>query len=103
MNAQGPQGTGRGRVTLTGHIDIPADRLAEVQAALPEHIELTRQEPGCQKFEVVPCPTVPGRFLVSEVFVDQQAFDAHQVRMKGSQWAIVTAGIGRDYSVTVED
>lgn len=92
----------KGRVTLTGHIDVPPDRMDDVQAALPTHISLTRAEPGCLSFDVDPCPEVPGRFLVSEVFVDQQAFDAHQARTKASQWARVTAGMPRDYSRAIQ-
>ncbi|MDO1581343.1 putative quinol monooxygenase [Rhizobium oryzicola] len=91
------------RVYLDGHIDVPAERLEAVTAALPQHIALTRAEAGCLKFEVVPSETVAGRFLVSEVFTDQEAFDAHQARTKASEWFQVTAGIPRDYSIRVEE
>ena len=57
-------------ITLTGHIDVPADRLAAVTDALPTHIKLTLDEPGCLSFSVTPCPDVAGRFLVAERFVD---------------------------------
>lgn len=93
----------RGTVRLTGHIDVPEERSEAVQAALPVHIALTRAEEGCLSFEVVPCPQVPHRFLVSELFVDQSAFDAHQKRTKDSSWAEVTEGIPREYSITVQD
>ena len=91
------------KVYLNGHIDVPQDRLHAVSEALPEHVRLTYAEPGCISFEVVPCPTVPGRFLVSESFVDQRAFDAHQVRAKASAWAEASAGIPREYSITTEE
>jgi len=45
---------------------------------------------------------VKGRFLVSEAFVDQQAFDAHQARAKVSDWAKASQGIPREYSIKVE-
>jgi len=93
----------QGTVRLTGHIDVPEERSEAVQAALPVHIALTRAEEGCLSFEVVPCPQVPHRFLVSELFVDQSAFDAHQKRTKDSSWAEVTEGIPREYSITVQD
>ena len=93
----------KGTVTLTGHIDVPAERLEEIQAALPAHISLTRAEPGCLSFDVSPCPEVKGRFLVSEAFVDQQAFDAHQARAGASDWANVSDDIPRDYSISVEE
>ncbi|MCF1482305.1 MULTISPECIES: putative quinol monooxygenase [Rhizobium/Agrobacterium group] len=91
------------KVFLDGYIDVPEDRLVAVEAALPPHIELTRAEPGCISFNVTPCPDVAGRFLVSEVFADQAAFDAHQQRTRASHWFKVTKGIGRDYQIRKEE
>jgi len=91
------------KVYLNGHIDVPADRIEAVERALPAHISLTRAEAGCISFQVVPSETVKGRFMVSEVFVDQAAFDAHQTRTKSSDWFKVTEGIPREYSVRVGD
>lgn len=87
------------KIYLNGHIDVPQDRLDAVAKALPAHIELTRTEPGCLSFEVVPCKDIAGRYLVSEIFTDQAAFDAHQQRMKTSHWFTVTQGIPRDYTI----
>ncbi|NOD83240.1 putative quinol monooxygenase [Ruegeria sp. HKCCD6119] len=87
------------RVFLTGHIDVPVDRLEEVRAALPDHVKLTRAEQGCISFDVIEDQTCPGRFNVSEVFADQQAFDAHQARTRASDWSRVTQGIPRDYRI----
>jgi len=86
-----------GSYRLEGHIDVPAERIAEVKAALGAHIELTRAEPGCIFFNVDPCPDVSGRFLVSEAFTDEIAFKAHQTRASASPWAEVSAGIPREY------
>ncbi|MBB4007095.1 putative quinol monooxygenase [Allorhizobium taibaishanense] len=88
---------------MNGHIDVPQERLAEVEAALPLHIELTRAEPGCLSFQVTPCPDVPGRFLVAESFADQTSFEAHQARTKASAWFAATQGIARDYQIRTED
>lgn len=88
-------------VYLNGHIDVPKDRIAAVEAALPKHIELTRAEPGCVSFEVVPSTQIEGRFKVAEMFVDQVAFDAHQTRTKASAWSKVTEGISREYDIRV--
>ncbi|MCG7518120.1 putative quinol monooxygenase [Ruegeria sp. Ofav3-42] len=90
------------KVILKGHISVPADRLAQVRDALPEHIALTRAEPGCLSFDVEEEAAVPGRFNVSEVFASQVAFDAHQARTKASVWFEVTKGIPRDYAITTE-
>ncbi|NOD77979.1 MULTISPECIES: putative quinol monooxygenase [unclassified Ruegeria] len=92
------------RVFLKGHIDVPPDRLEAVRAALPLHISLTRAEEGCISFEVVEDQATPGRFMVSEVFATQAAFDAHQARAKASDWFQVTQGIPRNYTIeTAED
>ncbi|MBT2132070.1 putative quinol monooxygenase [Aliiroseovarius lamellibrachiae] len=88
------------KISLIGYIDVPADRYDAVAAALPRHIELTRQEPGCLSFDVTPDSTLSGRFNVSEMFTDRIAFEAHQTRMKASRWAEITQGIPRDYSIT---
>ena len=44
------------RIRLSGHIDVPHERRAAVAEALPEHVRLTRAEPGCLRFEVTPDP-----------------------------------------------
>ncbi|WP_171240698.1 putative quinol monooxygenase [Ruegeria sp. HKCCA5491] len=88
------------KVFLTGHIDVPIDRLEQVRAALPKHIALTRAEPGCLSFEVTEDAETPGRFNVNEVFRDQTSFDAHQERTQNSEWFGITQGIPRSYQIT---
>ena len=85
-------------IHLTGAMLCPPDRRDAVRAALPAHVALTRAEPGCLRFDVV--ETRPGRFDVDEVFADRAAFDAHQARGAASDWARVTEGLPRDYTVT---
>ncbi|MFU8864108.1 MAG: putative quinol monooxygenase [Rhodobacterales bacterium] len=70
-----------------------------VVMALPDHLRLTRAEPGCVSFDVAPSDD-PLIWEVSEVFTDGAAFAAHQARTKASDWAVQTAGITRDYTVT---
>ncbi len=86
-------------VVLTGTLDVPPDRLAAVRAALPEHIRLTRAEPGCLRFEVVEDPEAPGHFRVNEEFTDAASFRAHQARVKSSDWGRISEGIPRDYEI----
>ncbi|MCB1341218.1 MAG: antibiotic biosynthesis monooxygenase [Pseudooceanicola sp.] len=89
-----------GQVSLNGHLDVPPDRLAAVLAALPEHVRLTRAEPGCLTFNVVQDRDLPTRLLVSETFASPDAFRAHQARAKGTHWARITEGIPRHYTIT---
>lgn len=86
-------------IHLSGHIDVPADRMAAIATALPLHIKLSLVEDGCVAFSVTPCPVVSGRFLVDETFANRATFDAHQVRVKASGWGQISAGIPRDYKI----
>ena len=89
------------RVTLTGFLVCrsleEADRVSHL---LPEHIRLTRAEPGCLKFEVFRSHEDPLRFAVSETFRDRESFKAHQARTAETLWAKATRGIPRDYKIT---
>ena len=88
-----------GQVHLAGYLEVPAERRAAVLAALPAHIALTRAEPGCLTFSVTPSPDDADRFLVAEVFANQPAFEAHQARAGSSDWAVVTQGLARHYTI----
>ncbi|MGI3185352.1 putative quinol monooxygenase [Nioella aestuarii] len=87
-------------VILTGHIDVPADRMEQIRAGLIDHIRLTRAEPGCISFDVTEDPEVQGRFNVAEEFTTPEAFEAHQIRARASDWARISEGIARSYTVT---
>lgn len=92
----------KGTFRLEGHIDVPAERIAQVSESLKDHIKLTRAEEGCIFFNVDACPDVDGRFLVSEAFVDEAAFQFHQTRAGASPWAEASAGVPRDYKTWIE-
>ncbi|WP_323013852.1 putative quinol monooxygenase [Devosia sp.] len=88
-----------GKVYLEGYLEVPQGRIKAVSAALPLHIALTRREPGCLAFEVTRSPDEPTHFLVSEIFASEEAFAAHQQRAGTSDWARVTAGMARHYTI----
>ncbi len=87
------------RIRLTGHIDVPPERLEAIAEALDEHIRLTRAEPGCEYFEVLPDADLPGRFSVEEVFRSRADFEAHQARAAASAWGRASAGLARRYLI----
>nr|WP_277350823.1 antibiotic biosynthesis monooxygenase [Rhodococcus sp. HNM0569] len=74
------------------------DDAAVVRQQLNRHVELTRAEEGCLHFDVEPTQD-PLVWTVSERFVDQAAFDAHQKRVRSSEWGQATADIQRDYMI----
>lgn len=74
---------------------------AEAQAVrshLPDHLRLTRAEPGCLTFDVTPTDD-PLVFEVLESFRDRPAFDAHQARTRDSAWFAATRTILRDFRI----
>ena len=89
------------KVHLTGRLicETPAE-LTIVETYLPDHIRLTRQEPGCEMFEVARSATDPMVWEVNERFASQEAFDAHQARGAASVWGRESAGIKRDFTIT---
>ncbi|QIN28799.1 putative quinol monooxygenase [Brevibacterium luteolum] len=94
------RGEGRaGAVELTGRLlCADPDEAAAVRRHLPEHVALTRAEPGCLRFAVEPTED-PLIWTVSELFVDRAAFEEHQLRVRSSPWFEATSEIARDYVV----
>lgn len=84
-------------VTLTGQLYAGAEA-PQVRAALPDHIRLSRAEPGCLRFDVT--EGADGVFHVSEAFRDADAFDAHQTRTRASDWWRITGHLKRDFDVS---
>jgi quinol monooxygenase YgiN len=69
-----------------------------VRTHLPEHIRLSRAEPGCLSFNVDPTDD-PMVWQLDETFVDRAAFEAHQARTRASAWYAATAHLTRDFQV----
>ena len=84
-------------VLLEGTIYVPPHKLEATQAALVEHIALTRAESGCLSFEVWPNPDNPLAFHVKEAFIDAEAYAAHQARTSASHWGKLTQTYELEY------
>jgi quinol monooxygenase YgiN len=88
-----------GEVRLRGYLVCASQHDARIVTEhLPEHVSLTRAEPGCLSFEVTPTDD-PLVWRVDELFRDETVFAAHQARAAGSSWGRATAGIERRYAV----
>lgn len=94
--ARTPGGTGE--VRLSGWLVCATEAEADaVRAHLPDHLALTRAEPGCLSFAVTEAGPLAWR--VEERFRDRAAFAAHQERSRASVWYAATQGIERRYEV----
>ncbi len=81
-------------ITLKGVLRCTPAQADIVRRALPEHIRLSRTEPGCELFEIT--ETEPGVFRVEERFTDADALSAHQARTRASDWWRQTHEFPRD-------
>jgi quinol monooxygenase YgiN len=89
-----------GIVRVTGQlICTTADDAAIVKAHLPTHIALSRAEPGCLSFDVMPTEN-PLIWQLDESFENKAAFQAHQDRTRASDWFHRTSHIARNFTVT---
>ncbi|MBW6417479.1 putative quinol monooxygenase [Celeribacter sp. PS-C1] len=86
-----------GKVMLSGTMTCAAHEIDHVLALLPEHIRLSRAEPGCLQFDLWQDEVRPTEFHVTEVFRDARAFAAHQDRTQSSDWWRVTHHMARDF------
>lgn len=90
-------------VEVEGRLICECDEDVEaVLRHLPRHIELTRAEPGCFRFDVEQTAD-PYVWIVSEKFVSRAAFERQQARVGASGWGRATAGIKRDYVISYGD
>ena len=64
------------------------------------HKNLTLKEAGCLTFTVTLDEVNPNKFSVYEEFVNQDAFDYHQARVKLSKWGEVTKNVERHYKIS---
>lgn len=78
---------------------VSAEEASIVHELLPEHIRLSRAEPGCRTFNVNPTAD-PLVWRLDETFTDKAAFEAHQTRTRASAWFKATAQMPRDFQVT---
>jgi quinol monooxygenase YgiN len=50
----------------------------QLRALLAMQVNLSRQEPGCVRFEAFESQTVPGTFILIECWESQAALDTHR-------------------------
>ena len=90
-----------GAVCLTGTIRCAPDETELLRAAIADHVELSRAEPGCLAFDIR-ATADPCVYEVSEGFRDEAAFAAHQARTRASPWWRITRQMPRDFEITRE-
>jgi quinol monooxygenase YgiN len=88
------------KVTLQGFIIVLNSGIDTINRELAVHKRLTLKETGCLTFSVTEDETNAQKFNVYEEFVNQAAFEHHQLRVKLSKWGEVTKNVKRHYKIS---
>ena len=87
-------------IAISGRIFCANLVEAELLASLlEEHTRLTRAEPGCLSFHMLPTSD-PLIWLTDEAFADHDAYKAHISRTRQTPWHGATAHLRRDVKTT---
>ena len=90
-------------IHLTGTLICAAqDDLKIIETYLPDHIRLSRAEPGCISFNVTQTPD-PLVWLLDETYADHAAYNMHQARNRASVWWAKSQGLIRDFKLMDQD
>lgn len=93
-----PVALARPMVALEGRlICADAAQMMTALAMLPEHVDLSRAEAGCLRFDVWQDDD-PLVWNLAELFRDADAFDAHQARTAASDWGKGSTALRRDFA-----
>ena len=71
-------------VSVTVH--VKPEHVADFIVATEKNARGSWQEPGCHRFDVAQCIESPSRFLLYEVYDDEDAFKAHQTTSHYKSW-----------------
>lgn len=84
-------------IALAGRlICADARQMMTALSLLPDHVDHSRAEPGCLRFDLWQDED-PLVWNLSELFADAEAFSAHQDRTKASIWGRDSTDLGRDF------
>lgn len=85
-------------VAVSGHLTChdPAQMLL-VLDLLPQHVTLSRAEPGNLRFDLTQAED-PMRWRLDELFADDAAFALHGARTADSRWGKESGGLARDFT-----
>ena len=87
----------RPMIAVTGRLICQdAGQMMTALSLLPDHVQASRAEPGCLRFDLWQDDD-PLIWNLSELFADADALAAHQARLADSAWGQGSTGMARDY------
>src|SRR5258708_37223619 len=73
-------------VAVVVNVQVNPDSLNKVVAETKDNARNTRQEPGVVRFDVIQQVDDPSRFVLYEVYRDDQAIEAHRATAHYAKW-----------------
>lgn len=73
-------------LVLQVHIHIKPEHLDAFRAATIENARNSAQEPGCARFDFLQLKDDPTRFILWEVYHDQEAVEQHKLTAHYATW-----------------
>lgn len=86
-------------IKITGTLTASGEDIERARRLIPEHIALSRAEPGCLKFELTEDANQPGLWRLDELYRDENAFAHHKQRTKASRWGQESTDMVRDFVI----
>lgn len=87
--------------TILAYLTAKAGKEAEFKAQMTAQAKRCLTEPGCLQFDVAQDPKVPTRFVMIEVYKDDDAIKAHQESTHFKEFRPVVADLVAERKVEV--
>jgi (4S)-4-hydroxy-5-phosphonooxypentane-2,3-dione isomerase len=75
------------------HVHVTPDDVGEFLTETRRNAEASLQEPGVRRFDVLQDEGDPAHVVLTEVYVDQTAADAHKQTAHYARWRDAVAGM----------
>jgi (4S)-4-hydroxy-5-phosphonooxypentane-2,3-dione isomerase len=73
-------------VAVVVHLQVKPDSLDQFVTETKANARNSRQEPGVVRFDVIQQVDDPSRFVLYEVYLDDQAIEAHRATAHYAKW-----------------
>ncbi len=89
------------KISLFVSVGVAPEKFNEFLAALKSHIEIIKNEPGCESIEIYREHSDESTLHLWEVWSDRPSWDAHMENANSLAWRARMSGIVRSESIKV--
>ena len=89
------------KISLFVSVGVAPESFDDFLTALKSHIEIIKNEPGCEFIEIYRESSGSGELHLWEVWSDRPSWDAHMNNANSLAWRVRMSGIVRSESIKV--